>query len=132
MIVDHSERGAQDLVPPQDFGDASLQHWDVERPQEFHSHVYVVEWAIRLELIQEPHSLLGEGQRCRSRFCAAWNSFGLRLPTSLLTQKRFQDGSVLSGKFQHHFGLIPFTNTSEDFSRKGAKAQSAAAFLRAF
>src|ERR1051325_11162540 len=103
MIVDHSERGAQDLVPPQDFGDASLQHWDVERPQEFHSHVYVVEWAIRLELIQEPHPLLGEGQRCRSGLRTAGNSYGLRLSNSLLTQQSFQDRTLLPREFQCQF-----------------------------
>jgi hypothetical protein len=47
-------------VPSEDFGDASLQHRHVERPQKFYPGVYVVEWVLRLELIQEPNPLLGE------------------------------------------------------------------------
>src|ERR1043166_196817 len=102
-IVDHGEGGAQGFMAPQDFGDASLQYRHVEWTGEFDAHMYVVERALGLELIEEPDPLLGEGQWRWSGVGAAANSCRLRLRHPLLAQQRLEDRPLLSGEFQCRF-----------------------------
>ncbi len=57
------EDRAQRLVAAHDLAEAARQHRGVERPFDAQRHRHVVERAARLELVEEPEALLGEGER---------------------------------------------------------------------
>ena len=63
LPVPGRERGAQHLVTADDLPQRALQRPRVQRPVQPEGHGHVVERARRVEPVQEPEPLLGEGER---------------------------------------------------------------------
>src|SRR5438093_978081 len=62
LPIDGRERGAQRGVALDDRVEAALQHGDVEPAREAKGRVDVVGGGPRLQLVEEPQPLLGEGE----------------------------------------------------------------------
>ena len=100
------EGGPQYLVSPDDLLDAPRQRFDVERAANPQKRVVVVGEAVRIQLIEEPQSLLCERQREAARVP--------RLPgdrvrleiSSLLAQSTHEKLSLLGGERCHAFTEI--------------------------
>ena len=66
LAADRGESGAQRLVAAGELAEATRQHRDRERPRQARRERDVVEGEPRLELLEEPQALLGEGERQRA------------------------------------------------------------------
>src|SRR5262245_53625309 len=100
LTLSDIERGPQSLVTSNDLAESCLQCERIEFALQQDGAYKVVSRTARLELIEEPESLLGERQRGLPALFTARNSLGLRGVDSLLAQQRFQQGSPFSRKIE--------------------------------
>src|SRR3569832_637675 len=100
LVIDDIERRPQSLVTPNDLAEGSLQRECIEFALQQDGAHQVVSRIVRLDLIEEPESLLRKRQRGQPALFAARNSFGLRGVDSLLTQQHNQQGSPFSREIE--------------------------------
>ena len=103
FAVSDIERSPQSFVTPNDLAERFLQRDGIEFSLQQDGVQKIVSRIARLELVEEPESLLRKRQRSRPALFAARNSFGTGRVDSLLTQQRVQQSSPFAGKLEHSF-----------------------------
>ncbi len=61
--VDAAKCGTQGFMPLDNLLQTRLEHGSIQRAADTHAFRNIVEWAVRLQLIEKPQPLLGEGER---------------------------------------------------------------------